>query len=251
MTADKKKVASEVKSIEFKELDDTGVGLAKIATLNVVDSDGDLTLPGAFGEQEVSVLPAHNWGVHAIGKAQVFEIGDEVLAKFRLNLNTQAGRDWHQTMLFDLKEGKPVQQWSYGFVIKETSFREMPDVGQVRVLEKVLVYEISPVLVGAGEGTGTLAMKTSKPLPFAEQVDSVLAEIAVIIDRAEKIGDLRQKEGRGLSAGRLEQLADLQYKLGQVAVLYKGGAEVSTKDIIEAGHNLAEFQRVIGGIKKP
>ena len=51
----------------LKALDDAGHGLARIATLSAVDSDGDTYAPGAFGEQWAKILPAHDWRAVPLG----------------------------------------------------------------------------------------------------------------------------------------------------------------------------------------
>jgi len=56
------------KVFQIKEVSDKGLVRAVIATLNVRDKDGDVTLSGAFGNQDVVVLPTHNWGHVPIGK---------------------------------------------------------------------------------------------------------------------------------------------------------------------------------------
>ncbi len=144
--------------VELKELDDKGAGLARIATLNVVDSDGDLTIPGAFGEQHAMVLPSHNWGSVPLGKARIFEQGDDALASFQLNLETAAGREWHSALKFDIADGKPLQEWSYGFSITDEG-TEVRDEQPIRILKGLNVHEVSPVVLGSGVGTGTLSIK--------------------------------------------------------------------------------------------
>ena len=147
--------------VELKQLDEEGTGLARIATLDVIDADGDVTVKGAFGEQHVQVLPTHDWGSVPLGKARVFEKGNEALAEFKLNLETVVGKEWHAALRFDLHDGKPIQAWSYGFSVEEASFEERDDVGRVRILEKIKVHEVSPVVIGSGVDTGTLAIKSA------------------------------------------------------------------------------------------
>ncbi|KKM07882.1 hypothetical protein LCGC14_1729500, partial [marine sediment metagenome] len=133
----------------LKELDEAGVGLARFATLNVIDSDGDITLPGAFGEQNVKVMPSHDWGAVPLGSARIFEKGDEALAEFKINLDTASGKEWHSALKFDLEQGKGLIEWSYGFKI-EDSETETRDGESVRLLKKLTVHEVSPVMLGAG-----------------------------------------------------------------------------------------------------
>lgn len=147
--------------VEVKEIDNEGSGLARIATLDVIDSDQDLTIPGAFGEQHVKVLPTHNWGSVPLGRARVFEKGKDVLAEFHLNLETAVGKEWHSALKFDMVGGKPLQEWSYGFSVLKSRFEER-DEGRIRILEELKVHEVSPVVIGSGVDTGTLAIKAGK-----------------------------------------------------------------------------------------
>ena len=147
------------KRAQIKQLEDTGEGRAVFATLNVKDKDGDITEPGAFGNQSVLVLPTHNWGSVPLGKGMTREEGDQAIVDFKLNLETQAGRDWHAALKFDLEQGEePVTEWSYGFSIVDSE-QEVRDGEQVRILKRLDVHEVSPVVIGAGEGTGTVAVK--------------------------------------------------------------------------------------------
>ena len=147
---------------ESKSLDDEGTGSAHIATLNVIDHDGDVILPGAFlrdgNPQTVAVVPAHDANVVPLGKATVRELGDAAVADFKLNLETQSGREWASHLKFDMAEGVPVQEWSFRFEPTVES-RGQHEGRSVRFLKQMLLAEVSPVLVGAGIGTHTVAVK--------------------------------------------------------------------------------------------
>ncbi len=225
--------------VELKDLDDEGAGLARIATLEVVDADGDFTKRGAFGEQHVLVLPTHQWGSVPLGKARVFEKGDGAFAEFQLNLETIIGKEWHAALKFDFAGGKSIQKWSYGFSVKESSFEERDDVGRVRVLEAIIVHEVSPVVVGSGVDTATVAVKASKS--FEAQLDAVMTEIDDIAGRAASIMKLRMVEGRGLSTARLEQIAELKTRLDEIIEACR---EISPE---EAGRLLARFEAIRTG----
>ena len=160
-----------------------GEGSAIIATLNVLDKDHDVTFPGAFGEQTVLVLPAHNWSSDKppLGKAVIREVGDLVFADFKLNMKTQGGKEWAEHLKFDLEHGDPVQEWSYGFRINEagqgTWPQGDPNGEQARFLKALKVDEVSPVVVGAGEGTGTVSAK-SWAQQFAGPLNMTALELA-------------------------------------------------------------------------
>lgn len=146
---------------QVKELGEKGEGQAVIATLGVVDRDGDLTEPGAFGEQTVPMVFAHDWVSRPpIGKATIREEGNEAVARFRLNLKTEGGREVYEALRFDLEHGPAKQAWSYGFSIPEGGAKDGVFENQpVRFLKKLKLHEISPVLLGAGVDTRTVAMK--------------------------------------------------------------------------------------------
>jgi transcriptional regulator with XRE-family HTH domain len=149
--------------VEVKQLSEKGEGVAVIATLNEIDKDGDVTTPGAFGEQTVPMVPAHEWHSAPIGKATISEKDNEALAHFRMNLKTDLGRNWHEALKFDLANPPAKQEYSYGFSIQENG-AEMGDFSgrPVRFLKSLKVHEISPVLLGAGIATRTLALKSAQ-----------------------------------------------------------------------------------------
>ena len=154
---------TELKSLSVETIDESGHGLARIATLSAIDHDGDTYAKGAFawaagGDQWVPILPAHNREAMPLGKARVYEEGDAAYAELYLNLATEHGRNWHETLKFDLEKGGPVQEWSYGFRVLDHA-KELRGNTPVRVLKRLSVDEVSPVIRGAGVNTGTLSMK--------------------------------------------------------------------------------------------
>lgn len=203
------------KALAIKEMDEKGVGLALLAKLDDVDKDGDTYTKGAFawktGGQWSPIVPAHNWKEMPFGKARTYEQGEEALAEIRLNLDTQAGKDWHAALKFDLETGQPVQQWSYGYDVLDYTLENR--AGQkVRNLVKLDVLEVSPVIVGAGKGTRTLAMKGAgmkgvamKEEAFAATLEQ-LQEMAAAIDANPGL----------LSATGLKQARDIRASLDQM-----------------------------------
>jgi len=154
------------KALMIEKMDEAGSGLARLAQLSAIDSDGDTYAPGAFswktgGGQWVSMIPAHDRRAMPFGKAWIYEEGDWALAQIHLNLNTQAGKDWYETLKFDLAKGVSVQEWSYGFRTLDAEL-QMRDGENVNVLKRLDCDEISPVLRGAGVGTGTLSIKSAE-----------------------------------------------------------------------------------------
>lgn len=137
---------------------------AVVATLGRVDADGDLTLPGYFGRQDVQVVPVHNWEHVPIGKGQVYEQGDQAIADLKVNLAIPQARAWWEAFKFDLEHPPALQQFSYGYTVKTGGTFEGRFGGRkVRFLQPLkdgspgaVLHEVSPVLLGAGVSTGLL-----------------------------------------------------------------------------------------------
>lgn len=232
---------NEIKSLTIEKMDGEGRGLARIADMTAIDSDGDTYAPGAFswksgGEQWVPILPAHQRQAMPLGKARVFEDGNFAYADLHLNLNTQAGGDWHKTLKFDLENGPSVQEYSYGFGVLDRVL-EQRDGNQVRVLKRLDVHEVSPVVRGAGVGTGTLSLKSHGS--FAEQIDAAIAEIEDIVARAGSVKALREGQGRDMSKARLEQLLGLKQKLDEILAVEPDPAAIDEAKAMEKANRLA------------
>ncbi len=166
--------------VEMKS-EDEGVVLAKFATLGVKDHDGDLIEPGAFGAQKVKVSAyGHaSWGAALpVGVGVTKEDGDAALAELQFFLNTTHGRDHFETV----KGLGELGEWSFGFDVLEEAAptEEQRQAGVFRVLKKLKVFEVSPVLRGAGVDTQTVSVKCDAcaarnappPEPVVEEPES-------------------------------------------------------------------------------
>ena len=206
---DRDKGGDEVERKDFKldvkQLGEAGEFEAVIATLNVVDSDDDVILPGAFGEQTVTVLPAHDWSSVPIGKGQTFETGDEARVKGRLNLDTQAGREWYAALKFDMENPPARQEWSFGFFVDKYRI-ERRDEKDVRVLEKLSVHEVSPVVLGAGVNTRTIDVKERT---FGDALDGLIDGLEAMTGRIEHFLKLREGKAQKFTTPQLEKLSTL------------------------------------------
>lgn len=189
-------------------------GTAEIvfATLDVVDKDGDITLPGAFGRQTAKISPAHDWTAPGMGKAEIFERENEAVARLSFNLKMASGREWAESIKYNF-DNQIAQEYSYGFdVMGETKIERD---GQIfRGLSDQKVYEVSPVMVGAGVGTRTISAKASRTLEshFADVV-------AQNRDFHARLADLRAKRsenGRSLSQTNRERLKQLIAELSDI-----------------------------------
>jgi len=233
----------------LKELAESGKGSAMFATLGVIDSDGDVTLPGAFGSQDAFLVPAHTWGgpLPPIGKGMSREEGDKAVVDFKLNLDTQGGKEWRSHLKFDLENGEPKQEWSYGFDIVESEMGEM-DGRDVQFLKQIRIHEFSPVILGAGIGTGTMTMKSGQTLTSQfESVGTSLAEAAELLKRCRSLAERRAKEGRNLSEANRTKLAILLKNLDDI----KEGIDELLKDTSPTNDNelvqslLAQYNSVL------
>jgi hypothetical protein len=191
--------------------DTPGHFIAKIAELNVIDKDGDVTLPGAFPEGKQILISAYQHGSWSgglpVGKAVIHEEGENVLIEGAFNLNTETGKEHYETIKF----APELQEWSYGFETLEAPTGTQG--GQnVRFLKKLDVFEASPVLRGAGIGTGMVAIKTDGQT-FADQAEAALAAVDALVERAKSLADLRRSEGRNISQSSRERMAKLQSEI--------------------------------------
>ena len=146
--------------IEFKtDADKTGEFRAEFATLNVIDHDRDVTVPGAFHDgQETLIEPwNHNYAELPVGKGVIHEVEDKAVVDGRFFLDTQGGLEHYKTV----KALGELQEWSYTFDIEEWSEGEFE--GQdVRFLRGLDVWGVAPVQRGAGIDTQTIDIKAAK-----------------------------------------------------------------------------------------
>lgn len=155
--------------LEFKEnADQTGQFKAVFSWFDVVDKHGDLTLPGAFedGAQVKIASWGHRWENLPVGRGEIHQDGTKAWVEGKFFLDTVVGREHYLTV----KNLGELQQWSYGFQVEESEDGTV-DNKKVRILKKMRVYEVSPVFIGAGNNTQTLAIKSEgdKPEPVVEQ----------------------------------------------------------------------------------
>lgn len=145
--------------VEVKD-DDKGLVRAVFSTFNAIDSDQDVTRPGAFedgAEVPISSYGHTSWqGALPVGKATIRQDSKKAVLEGQFFMDTTHGRDAFLTV----KQLGALGQWSYGYDPVEFSFGEH-DGQRVRFLDKVLIHEVSPVLRGAGVGTRTLTAKSA------------------------------------------------------------------------------------------
>ena len=204
-------VERKVIDLQLKEDGEPGEFTARIATLGVIDADGDVTQPGAFPPTKDVLVSAYghaSWeGVLPVGKATIREEGESVIATGVFNLASAIGRDTYETVKFS----GPMQEWSYGFRAVD-SVPSNQDGVAVRLIRRVDPFEISPVLKGAGVATSTLDIKSTDST-YGDNASRVLASVMSLVDRSKSLADLRAKEGRVLSTSNLNRLVQLRASL--------------------------------------
>lgn len=190
-----------------------GAFRASFAKLNVVDKDGDVTLPGAFPKGQAVLIGAYghmSWsGELPVGDGVIGEDTDWAYVDGQFWLDTAAGEQTYKAVKRASEKG--LQEWSYGYEPKLVEYgrEELAAYpGAWRILKQVAVFEVSPVLRGAGDDTHTDFVKSMR-VPFADHGDTVLAAVKAWSDRSRELASLRQKEGRVLSDANRTRLASL------------------------------------------
>lgn len=172
-----------------------GTVSAVFSTFDVIDKDGDLTLPGAIKDGMEVVISAYghqsHYGALPVGKGVIRTTKKEAVLDGQFFLDTTHGAD-----AFKVVKGLgSLQEWSYSLHNVTRKSSEI-DGQMVSIIEDIgLVKEVSPVLIGAGVETRTLV---AKGLKFSEEGDAVVAAVKSFLDRAGEVMVLRGAKGRPL-----------------------------------------------------
>lgn len=164
------------KSITGITVKDAELGLveAVFSTFDVVDKDGDVTRKGAFTNGASVVMSAYghkSWdGELPIGVGTIEEVGNTAVFKGRFLVDTAHGLDAFRTVKALSDAG--LQEWSYSLHDVEAE-RGTVDGKAVRILKKITVKEVSPVLAGAGVDTRTLSTKGAR----RKQLESTISDL--------------------------------------------------------------------------
>lgn len=145
-----------------------------VAGIGNKDSVGDVCASGAFTKslmrRKPRVVWGHNWN-DPIGKViEIYEVPPSdprlpskmrsagiggLYAKVQFNLSSEKGREAFANVAFFGEE----QEWSIGYKTLRAQFD--PSV-QANILYEVELYEVSPVLHGANQLTGTISVKADE-----------------------------------------------------------------------------------------
>jgi len=169
-----KQTKSMMGPITFKADGEAGEFKAIFSTFDVIDLDNDVTLPGAFKDgQKVRVSYwGHRWSDLPVGRGVIQSDEKEAWINGAFFLDTEGGRETYQTV----KNLGELQEWSYGFDVLERSEGEF-EGQQVQFLRRLDVTEVSPVMLGAGIGTRTEAIKGLRDALHGENRPEILQEL--------------------------------------------------------------------------
>lgn len=164
-----------------------------VAAVGNKDSVGDIVAPGAFNgslrRRKPRVVWGHDWN-QPIGKVlAIEEVGSNdprlpakmkaagvggLLARVQFNLRSERGREAFNSVAFFGED----QEWSIGYKTIKATYD--PD-HQANVLQEVELFEVSPVLHGANQLTGTISIKGADG---GDRVDSFGKSEWPMFDRA-------------------------------------------------------------------
>ena len=149
-------------AMEIKADGQPGEFRAVFSTFNMVDKDGDVTLPGAFQDDAAVRISywGHRWQDLPVGRGVIHQDEKQAWVDGRFFLDTLAGKETYQTV----KNLGELQEWSYGYDVLGSEQGKFQDQ-DVRFLKELEVAEVSPVMLGAGIDTRTEAIKGVKPYP--------------------------------------------------------------------------------------
>jgi HK97 family phage prohead protease len=185
-----------LRGVEVKSAQE-GRALVKFAAYDEIDHHSDVTVKGAFRDGQRIVVSAYNhqsWGgALPVGKGTIRTSADgkSAVGDLQFFMSTEAGRETFETV----KELGDLQQWSYGFDVVDSELGEF-EGKSVRFLKEVNVHEISPVLVGAGKTTATLAVKSREGVVEEYDLDEIQEWLKAKPKPKPKPGEKDEDEGK-------------------------------------------------------
>ena len=232
-----------------------------VAGIGNKDSVGDVVVTGAFAKSLLRRKPRVVWG-HSwndpIGKVlEMYEVpvGDSRLpakmrnagigglyAKVQFNLQSEKGKEAFATVAFFGED----QEWSIGYKTIDSVFDQSL---QANILKELELYEVSPVLHGANQLTGTISIKTDEKahmpiipmqvdgmpmMPTMNQAPRIVVVAAPTDQQDESSTDNPFAEGMSRELGQPEKDA-LQAEL-----MDRTGSQI---EVMNATENIVVFRR--------
>lgn len=237
-----------VKLRDVKFLEKEGTFRAVFATMNVVDHDRDLTERGAFGRQKVKISQwnhgsTRGMGAQALplGVGVIFEEGDEAIVEGEFNMEFEDAVKTHGMMKFMNDKGYD-QEFSYALPEVDYEFREH-EGETIRVLKRIVVPEVSPVLLGAGIDTRLLSIK-GHSIQLKEHLQIVVDELRNLVDRIKLVKKAREKKGKLELAAEVSTGVDTLLEItDELATLRVEGRQA--EDTIKELHvELMKFEQI-------
>lgn len=178
--------ALEIKSFGALEIKDAVAGEVRaiVATLGVVDKDGDVLLHGSFPAAATVKMSGYGHdviteGAMPVGKGVVTVEGDKAVFHGRFFMSSERAREAFAIV----RELGADGEWSFGFP-RNAKTSPMTDEWQAkgarRLIAALTPIEASPVFIGAGHGTQTLWTKCEKP---TDAIDALNASADRMFDR--------------------------------------------------------------------
>jgi HK97 family phage prohead protease len=263
--------------ISFKALNgqiniDEAQGIVEcfVAAVGNKDSVGDVVATGAFTEslkrRKPRVVWGHSWN-DPIGKVlEIYEVPASdprlpmkmkqagvggLFAKVQFNLATEKGREAFASVAFFGQE----QEWSIGYKTLNATF----DPGtQANILHEVELYEVSPVLHGANQLTGTISVKSDEaekcgnPMPRMHHMPGIPSGAAIVgrpvlpqvVRQVSAIAPQRQQEREDIfGEGEARVLPDEARNALAMELMSRSRLPL---DIIHATENSVTFNRDAG-----
>lgn len=231
--------------LTLKEGGEPGAVEAVFTTFDVVDADHDIVLATALthGQEVPMAAWGHAWGDLPAGKGAIYVEETAGVFKGAFFLETEQGIETYKTV----KAMGALQEWSWGLQVLDASW-EQRDEEYVRIIKRARVYEVSPVLVGAGVGTHTRAIKgAGQGMTYTDQAEAVLAAVKDLAGRSRTLAELRARDGRALSKAHRDRLGQLleEFKAIEAEILK---AIEAPEPEVDVQRLYLEYQRTLTGI---
>lgn len=181
------------------------------------DSVGDIVHSGAFTKslmrRKPRVVWGHNWN-DPIGKVlEIYEVPPTdprlpmkmkmagiggLFARVQFNLNSEKGKEAFANVAFFGED----QEWSIGYKTLRAQFDQKSQANMIYELE---LYEVSPVLHGANQLTGTISVKAGMPGTYAMEgtTETVGQERPAMSDELEE--ELQKVLGNQVSVTEVDE----------------------------------------------
>lgn len=153
--------------VTMKAVSDTGAVSAVIATIGVVDRDGDVMMDGCLpAPVKVTISPYNHalWsvgtpGIVPLGYGEFKQDGDHLVFSGQFNMDIQAAREAHADIKMAMEYGVNTE-WSFSLqdkVVEQVKVNGVAGNG----IKSFAPREVCRVVQGASVGSGTTAVKSA------------------------------------------------------------------------------------------